>query len=578
MAVPATAGKFKIDVEGTEIPEDVDALLYAVTVESNLNQPDMFTLMFRDAERVVLQKTNVKIGSKVTVTAFSELSAAGDKLLAGEVTALEIEHDTTGTFTVIRGYDLSHRLFRGRTTESYQNVKYGDVVKKVAQRAGLTPGKVDNGGPVHTMVAQTNLSDWQFLQGLARELGYELAIADGKLDFREPTSSSGGPSGGDLGAAPQPLELVMGSHILRLHAIVTAAEQVPEVEVRGWDPKQKQVVTATAPAKAETATLTLKPADLAQTFNSQKLVGTGVPYATQPEVDAAAQAMASHMGGSFAEMDGVARGNAKLKAGTAISVSLIGDQFDGKYTLTSARHIYNPHDGYTTAFTVSGRNQRSLLGLASGAGGNGPAAGPPTVSGVVPAIVTDVNDPDGLARVKVKFPWLSDSLASDWARMVQVGAGGDRGAVMLPEVNDEVLVAFDQGDWRRPYVLGGLYNGVDKPKLGSGLIDSSSGSVKRRGIVSKNGHMLVFFDDASKDGVALLTGDKRLKISLDKGKTTVKITSSGQIKIEGSQDVSIKAGAGLTLEATSKLSLKGASVEIKSDADVTVSGTPIKLN
>ncbi len=62
---------------------------------------------------------------------------------------------------------------------------------------------------------------------------------------------------------------------------------------------------------------------------------------------------------------------------------------------------------------------------------------------------------------------------SDWARMVQVGAGNNRGASFLPEVNDEVLVAFEQGDWRRPYVLGLLHNGVDKPKLGNELIDGS---------------------------------------------------------------------------------------------------------
>jgi uncharacterized protein involved in type VI secretion and phage assembly len=161
--------------------------------------------------------------------------------------------------------------------------------------------------------------------------------------------------------------------------------------------------------------------------------------------------------------------------------------------------------------------------------------------------------------------------------MVQVGAGPNRGAVMLPEVNDEVLVAFEQGDWRRPYVLGGLYNGVDKPNLGSGLIDGSSGAVKRRGIVSKQGHMLVFFDDSSKDGVALLTADKGLKVSLNKGSTTVKITSNGHVKIEGSQEVSVKAGTGLAVEAGSKLSLKGPSIEIKADADVSVSGTSVKL-
>ena len=111
--VQQTAGKFKIEVEGAEVPADVDQLLDSATVEDNLNQPDLFMLVFRDADRVVLQKTGAKIGSKVTITAFSDASSGGDKLLSGEVTALEVEHDGTGTFTIIRGYDRSHRLFRG---------------------------------------------------------------------------------------------------------------------------------------------------------------------------------------------------------------------------------------------------------------------------------------------------------------------------------------------------------------------------------------------------------------------------------------------------------------------------------
>ncbi len=205
---------------------------------------------------------------------------------------------------------------------------------------------------------------------------------------------------------------------------------------------------------------------------------------------------------------------------------------------------------------------------------------------MVPALVTDVNDPNQLGRVKISFPWLSDSFTSDWARMVQVGAGNNRGASFLPEVNDEVLVAFEQGDWRRPYVLGLLHNGVDKPMQGSNLIDSSSGAVRRRGLISKNGHALIFFDDSSSNGAALMTGDHNLRISLNAGTTTVKVSSTGKVEIEASQDISIKSSAGISVEAQNELNLKGQSVSINAQgsvsisgtADVTVTGTPIKLN
>ncbi len=117
-----------------------------------------------------------------------------------------------------------------------------------------------------------------------------------------------------------------------------------------------------------------------------------------------------------------------------------------------------------------------MLGLASG--GMRPGHRQP---GVVIAQVSDTQDPEKAGRVKLTFPWLSADYVSDWARTVQLGAGKDRGWTVLPEVGDEVLVAFEQGDFSRPTVLGGLYNGVDTMAAGpADLIDSSSGAVNRR--------------------------------------------------------------------------------------------------
>ena len=123
------------------------------------------------------------------------------------------------------------------------------------------------------------------------------------------------------------------------------------------------------------------------------------------------------------------------------------------------------------------------------------------------AQVSDANDPQKQGRVKLTFPWLSDTYVSDWARTVQPGAGKDRGALVLPEVGDEVLVLFEQGDIRRPYVLGGLYNGVDTPPSGSPtLIDGSSGAINRRSLVSRRGHRIDLIDeDGRTEGITLST-------------------------------------------------------------------------
>src|SRR5262249_61062526 len=144
---------------------------------------------------------------------------------------------------------------------------------------------------------------------------------------------------------------------------------------------------------------------------------------------------------------------------------------------------------------------RALLGLASvgATKGSHRAAGPP-VPGLVIGQVTDIADPENMFRVKVSFPWLSDDYESWWARVAQPGAGGDRGLAWLPEVGDEVLVAFGHGDVRAPYVIGSLYNGVDAPPEAGQLIDTAAGQVIRRVCVSRTGDRLGLWDGDSGRG------------------------------------------------------------------------------
>jgi phage protein D len=564
--------QLRVEVDGSPLADEVAQHLVAGVVDDDLNLPDLFSLSFRDGGREVIEQGRFQIGSKVRLSVVSDDSPGGEPLLSGEVTALEVEHDPGGTLTIVRGYDQSHRLFRGQRSQSYANVTYADVAGEVARRAGLRPGKIDATTPVHQHVSQGNQTDWQFLRGLAAEVGYEVVVVEGKLDFRRPSRSAEAPGSGDL-ASENPLQLSLGSNLLRLRAVVTSAEQVREVEVRGWDVAQKRALIGSAPAATSSASLPVQPAELAVKFNGDRHVGVEVPYRSQAEVDAAAKALAERVAGAFAELEGTARGNPKLRAGRPVSLGLVGEPFDGKYTPSSTRHVFDPDGGYTTAFTVSGRQQRSLRSLVGG--GQGLDLGLP---GVVVGQVTDVRDPEGQGRVKLRYPWLSDGYVSDWARTVQPGAGSKRGAVVLPEVNDEVLVAFEMGDLRRPYVVGGLWNGMDPAPLGDDLVDASTGAVRRRGFVSKLGHCLVFFDDDADSGVAVLSADRGLRIALDVTGTTIHVASDGKVEIEGDADVTVKAGANLKLQAGASLELKGAEVSISADGPVQVKGNLIKLN
>lgn len=557
-----SAGMCLVSIAGTPLPADLVPLLVSAAVDDSQRLPDLFVLRFRDPGHIVLPKSGATIGASIKVSVQTDAAPAPALLIDGEITALEAEFDAGGTFTVIRGYDQAHRLFRGRRTASYVQATASDIATQVARRAGLDVGTVAPTTTVYDHVGQAGETDWDFLARLGRASDREVLVRDGKFSFAAPTAATAAPAAG--GAQQRnPLVLQLGKDLLRFRSVLTSAQQAGKVEVRGWDVATKKALVARAPAKTTSAELpTVTPAALAKKFGDPVHVSTDVPHGTQAEVDEAAKNLAEQLAGTFAELEGVARGNPELRAGTAITVDGLGEPFDGKYTITTSRHRFDPTTGYTTQLTVSGRQDRSLLGLASG-GGRAPSTQP----GVVVAQVSDVNDPQGAGRVRLTFPWLSDDYVSDWARTVQLGAGKDRGWTVLPEVGDEVLVAFEQGDVGRPTVLGGLFNGVDTMAAGQGdLIDGGTGAVRRRSMVSRRGHRIDLLDaDGQSEGVRLATKDDKLVINLDQVGTTVTVHADGKVQIEGSQGVTIDA-------SSAAMELKGGSIALKATNGVTVDG------
>lgn len=573
-----------VEIDGSPLPADVESLFSDGYVDDSQRLPDMAVLRFRDTEHLVIAKGKAKIGAKLKISVQTGDAQAPQVLFTGEITALETSFDSTGTFTVIRGYDPSHRLFRGRNTYSYTQVTASDVAKTVAQRAGLTIGNIKSTSTVFDHLSQVGSTDWEFLDALARDIGYEITVRDGKFGFGPPVAAASAPAGSGAPVGGDPLVLEQGTDLLRFRAVVTSAQQVSKVHVRGWDVASKKALIGTAPAQTTSAELpATTPAALAKAFGSPEYVATEMPYRSQPEVDAAAKALADQIAGSFAEVDAVARGNPKLTAGQAIRVDNLGEPFDGKYTISTSRHRFDPTTGYTTAFSVTGRAERSLHGLTGGSDG-------PGRSGVAIATVTDANDPQRQGRVKLTFPWLSDDYVSDWARTVQAGAGKDRGVMIVPEVGDEVLVAFEQGDIGHPCVVGGLYNAVDTPSSGGGeLVDGGSGAINRRSIVSRRGHRIDLNDaDGRTEGITLSTSGDKLRLEMDSVGTAVTVHSDGTVLVEGKNGITVDASAAnlelkggqLKLTATNGVSIDGGGgqVSVSTAGICSISGSQVKLN
>ncbi len=253
------------------------------------------------------------------------------------------------------------------------------------------------------------------------------------------------------------------------------------------------------------------------------------------------------------------------------------------------------------------------------------------VFGAVVGVVIDNDDPERLYRVKVKFPWVSESdsqmtnapdrqdFPSSWARVATLMAGPDRGAFWLPEVGDEVVVMFEHGDVRRPFVIGSLWNKVDAPIHGG-----EGGANNFRTFFSRSGHVLQFHDDASggQERIVLQTkvasgdaskaptqrsghfividhssGSERIEISDGARKTFVVVDASnhkvaihsedGDIEVSAPngtirlscRNLEVAATATGELRTDSTLKIKaGATADIESSSAMTVKGSVVKIN
>jgi uncharacterized protein involved in type VI secretion and phage assembly len=186
-------------------------------------------------------------------------------------------------------------------------------------------------------------------------------------------------------------------------------------------------------------------------------------------------------------------------------------------------------------------------------------------NGIAIGLVSSLDDPESLGRVQVTYPHLDDT-KSDWARLVTIMAGPDRGAFFRPEKGDEVVVALEHGDPRRPYVLGAVWSTADPPPKGEGKATDNNWRFFR----SRSGHLLVLDDTSDAERIQVVDKDGSRKVVIDSANNKiqvvcdggdVEVSAGGTVKVQA-RDVQITASGTMRLEANGALTIKGSTVNI----------------
>lgn len=487
-----------------KIGDDVidNALLVSVEVVQELNQHWRCSIVCRQTEDERIGVEDL-LGKTIAIKTLDEQGAEHIHF-NGFIHDVGLNYEVYGSYTAeLQGISSSYLMDISRHMQYYSDQTLSSIANTMAGRAGLSVS-VSTPGRKALNYVQYGETDFSFLNRLVDDYGGWMRPKEGGLEiFNSFQSGSSVLWRGEGGLVDFHLRGAMapsnfkGSHY-DIHAM--QAQAFPSVNAA---PEFYGSASRLTNAVQKASKL------MPTSYEPQRARAMTVDnYMEQLEDESKRSVGASVTGRGHSR-------NQNLKAGDTVEIEGSLDA-KGIYGLIKVEHRWEPR-GYVNSFVCtpwkSYRNPN-----------------PPSMQvwgGIVPACVVDHNDPKKMGRIKVQFFWQEDG-STHWVRMTQPHTGQGRGFMWMPEVGDEVAVAFEDGDPERPVVIGCLWNGVDTAPRGEFWgSELSDNNVKR--IVTKSGNRMQFVDTPEKESIVLATPNK-LRISLiektnEHGRSTIVLHS-----------------------------------------------------
>jgi type VI secretion system secreted protein VgrG len=562
----ALASKIQIDIEGTELKDFLD-----LTVRQSIYSHNDFEVIcrmdaFEKKNSFVMEQSNKFIGSSINLSI--EVNLKGDTqpsehLFKGLITSIRTTKSYTGEtdHVIFSGFSPDILLRDNPGCASFENKSLKQIADEILKpypkdviKSKIDPVKTDS--LVYTV--QYSESKYDFLRRIASRYGewffYDgTQLYFGKLaDFRTELK---------LGLDLTEFNFSIRMNPLNFKRIAYDSSSAKMVEATSSGSGGKNnlnkygVVAYDASMKEYNQQSALLYKHLNVTNNNYNKELSDV---VKLEEGSSALSMSIMSGSSQ---------NPKLKPGSRVNIKALkmgesGEVDYGEYIITSIIHKCDSSMNYMNYF-------EGIPAEAKIPGYTNPYATPRCET--QNAVVKDNNDPDKMGRVRVSFFWQENNMMSPWIRAVNVYSGADRGFYFIPENGDEVLVGFEEGDAERPYLIGSLYHGKNKPKAAWHDKDNSF-----KGIVTKS-NLKIEFDDKKKittietpgGNKIVLSDDQKSVIMQDQNNNKVELSSNG-ISLESLKDIRITSRSKITIEGT-------AGVDISSKADAKVTGLNVDL-
>ena len=525
------APRFEIRLTGLTLAAEISSQVVSVSYDNNLDMADMFTIVLHNANNQLLDSALFDLGKNVEI-----YMGYGNDLRAmmwGEITAIEPSFPEHGAPMLrISGYDKSYKLRHNQPDrQAYRFMTDSMIATQIALEAGLIP-VVDPSPIFHQEIQQVG-SDMSFLMERARLNFFRTYVSWDRLYFQLPRPQT------------EAYILEWGKNLSSYTPRISSASLAGQQVVRGYNEQLAQTIVGFAVAadfNPENLLEKLGSAglDLLQSLGRRLILDQ--PVTSQIDALQLARAVIQDILEGLYEGSGSCIGLPDLRASHFITIQGVSKRFSGTYKLRRVTHTIDD-GGYRTDFEVTQSSGAALLPALRKTLVDTPS---PTRSerffGVGVARVENNIDTEGqLGRVRVSYPWLSDTVQSGWARCTTLMAGADKGTYFLPEIGDEVLVAFEHGDPSSPVILGSLWNGKALPPE-----KNTDGLNNVRLIKTKSGHTLTFDDTKNKEHIHIR----------DKAGNQIMLASDGSVTVSATEDLILRAA--------------GSEIALKSDGSVTI--------